>query len=144
MSDYYKENHFDEIFCYFFETYAYIHKTLKNIPKFVAKNSENDMLANFINNSISLIENSYNKETFDLLISTLYSKTCKMATNDVEREKIMLSNKILYLIYENNFSAFLDTTTVWSEETNEYLLFEVCPKLPVNWRKEYLKTMNIL
>lgn len=144
MNNYYKDNHFDELFCYFFKIYSHIHQDFQNIPRLVPQNSDNEWIANFINKSVSILEKSYNKELFNLVIQSLYAVKLKDIKDDIQREKLIFSNMVINLIFEKDFITFLDTSSLWSEETGEYMLFGICPKLPVNWRKSYLTLMGIL
>ena len=140
MFDYYKEKDFEEIFCYFFDTYAYIYQNgFSNIPAFDTTNPENSLVSSFLNESISMLSEGFTPLMFEMALDVKYFKFYEKSTKDSEIEKLVLANNVLKFLYKKDFLSFSKTSRIWSNVVKKYAVFKTCPLLPEEHKKECLK-----
>ncbi|MEG2094993.1 MAG: hypothetical protein RRY80_11865, partial [Lachnospiraceae bacterium] len=126
MLDYYKTNDFDILFCYFLDTYIIIQKHGRfQIPPCLLISGESKSVSSFLMEGIELLENAYNKELFDILLSSLYFKFYKECTNLLEINKLVLINSYIKFLYNDDFISLLKTSNMWSDCVKQYSLSKI-------------------
>lgn len=140
MLDYYKTIDFDILFCYFLDTYIIIQKQGRfQIPRCLFTSTESKSVSSFMIEGIELLENAYNNELFDILLSSLYFKFYKDCTNLLEINKLVLINFCIKFLYNDDFISLLNTSNMWSDSVKQYSLLKIYPALDQTLKNQYLK-----
>lgn len=136
----YKTKDFDEIFCYFLNTYISIHENGRaRIPIFIFSISENSRVSVFLREGIKLIEEALSPELFQIMLEIHYCEQINKFDNLSNIMKFVLIKEYIQYLFNDDFVAILQTSNLWSDNVKIYGSKNICPKLSDELKSEFQK-----
>lgn len=128
--DHYKDDSYNEIFCYLLKTFAYVREFGRaEIPKYFSDTNENNVVIQFVNDGISLLENGLTNEVYEILLHTLFWKANLKSRRENEIEQLVLIKSIMQYIYYDNILSFFKLSNMWSDHVKHYAILNIIPQL---------------
>ncbi len=126
----YKVKDSDTFFTYFLDTILWIQeKGRAKIPKCDYKDSTNQLIYDFLNSGIKLLEKAYTDSIFTIFLQSLFYEKYNESNNIAERNTLVLLFNLIKFIYIDDFLSFMKTSNLWSDNVKQYAYVNIYPKL---------------
>lgn len=134
----YKIKDSDTVFIYFLDTILWIQKNGRsNIPKCNYKDATNELIYDFLNSGISLLEEAYTDSVFNIILQSLFFEKYTESNNIIERNTLVMISNLIRFTYYDDFFSFMKTSNLWSDKVKQYGYINVYPELDEESKKVF-------
>ena len=109
------------------------------IPKcdYDDKNATSKLIYDFLNSSVSLLEEAYTDSVFNIILQSLFFEKYDESNHVIERNTLVLIFNLMKFIYYDDFLSFMKTSNLWSDKVKQHAYINIYPKLDEESKKVF-------
>lgn len=111
------------------------------MPKYITEDDENPIIFQFLNDSISLLEEAYCPEVFGIMLESLLVNAVITNSQKDSLDKLILIKNITKYLYDDDMISFFQLSNMWSDKVKMYIKFNCYPYLDEKDKAELVRVL---